>query len=57
MVGYEVAAYGIGIAVLFFAISQVLEFNLGALFPIGMGLLVVTFLLNEVLEVVLKKKM
>ena len=51
MVGYEVAAYSAGIAVLFFAISQVLEFiSLESLFPIGMGLLSITFLLNEVLE-------
>ena len=55
MVGYEVAAYSAGIAVLFFAISQVLEFiSLEILFPIGIGLLAVTFLLNEILEFALR---
>ncbi|MCL2187842.1 MAG: MFS transporter [Defluviitaleaceae bacterium] len=51
LVGYELAAFGAGIAVLFFATSLVLEYiTLEALFPIGIGFIVLVALCNEVLE-------
>jgi len=50
LVGYELAAFGAGIAVLFFMTSLVLEFvSLEALFPIGSTFIVLVFLCNEVL--------
>ena len=51
LVGYELAAFGAGIAVLFFATSLVLEFvTLEALFPIGVAFILLVFLCNEILE-------
>jgi len=52
LVGYELAAFGAGIAALFFITNYVL-FNtflgLEALFPIGLGFVVFVFLCNEIL--------
>jgi len=51
IVGYELAAFGAGIAVLFFITSLILEhITLEALFPIGLTFVVLVFLCNEVLE-------
>ena len=51
LVGYELAAFGAGIAVLFFMTSQILEhISIEALFPLGLGFVVLVFLCNEVLE-------
>ena len=51
IVGYELAAFGAGIAVLFFITSQILEHvTLEALFPIGLTFIVLVFLCNEILE-------
>ena len=51
LVGYELAAFGAGIAVLFFATSLVLEhITLELLFPIGIAFVVMVFVCNEVLE-------
>jgi len=50
IVGYELAAFGAGIAVLFFITSLVLEHvSLEALFPIGLSFVVLVFLCNEIL--------
>jgi len=50
LVGYELAAFGAGIAVLFFMTSQILEYvSLEALFPIGLAFIVLVFICNEVL--------
>jgi len=50
IVGYELAAFGAGIAVLFFITSQILEHvTLEALFPIGLAFVVLVFLCNEIL--------
>ena len=55
LVGYELAAFGAGIAVLFFATSLVLEFiTLEALFPIAVSFVVLVFLCNELLERAIK---
>ncbi|MCL1997369.1 MAG: MFS transporter [Turicibacter sp.] len=51
LVGYELAAFGAGIAVLFFITSLILEFvTLEALFPIAVTFIVLVFLCNELLE-------
>ena len=51
IVGYELAAFGAGIAVLFFITSQILErVTLEALFPIGLIFVVLVFVCNEILE-------
>ena len=51
IVGYELAAFGAGIAVLFFITSLVLEhITLEALFPIGLAFVLLVFLCNEILE-------
>jgi len=51
IVGYELAAFGAGIAVLFFITSLVLEhITLEALFPIGFAFVLLVFLCNEILE-------
>jgi MFS family permease len=56
LVGYEVAAYGAGMGILFFAMSQVLNhISLETLFPMSMGLILFTFILNEILEVAVKR--
>ncbi|MCL2014904.1 MAG: MFS transporter [Defluviitaleaceae bacterium] len=55
LVGYELAAFGAGIAVLFFMTSLILEFiTLEALFPIGVSFIILVFLCNEVLHKVVK---
>ena len=51
LVGYEVAAFGAGMAVLFFAMSRILQtISLDALFPISLGFIAATFILNEILK-------
>lgn len=51
LVGYELAAFGAGIAVLFFATSFILEYiTLTALFPIGITFIILVFLCNEILN-------
>ena len=50
LVGYELAAFGAGIAVLFFMTSRILEsITLEALFPIGMAFIILVFICNEIL--------
>jgi len=50
IVGYELAAFGAGIAVLFFITSQILHFvSYEALFPLGLAFVVLVFLCNEIL--------
>ncbi|MCL2361926.1 MAG: MFS transporter [Defluviitaleaceae bacterium] len=50
LVGYELAAFGAGIAVLFFITSLILEFvSLEALFPIGILFILLVFICNEIL--------
>jgi predicted MFS family arabinose efflux permease len=50
IVGYELAAFGAGIAVLFFATSQILHFiSYEALFPLGLSFIVLVFICNEIL--------
>ena len=51
IVGYELAAFGTGIAVLFFITSQILYFvSYEALFPLGVIFVVLVFVCNEILE-------
>ncbi|MCL2205214.1 MAG: MFS transporter [Treponema sp.] len=51
LVGYQLAANGVGVAVLSSLIGQVLSIvSLEALFPIVMALIVVAFCINEILE-------
>jgi len=55
IVGYELAAFGAGIAVLFFITSQILHFiSYEALFPLALGFIVLVFLCNEILAYALK---
>ena len=55
IVGYELAAFGAGIAVLFFITSQIMHFvSYEALFPLGLGFIVLVFVCNEVLAHALK---
>jgi len=57
LVGYEVAALGAGTAVLFFVISQVLgHIALEAMYPISLGLLIITFVLNETLQRAVRRR-
>ena len=57
LVGYELAAFGAGIAVLFFITSLVLEHvTLEALFPIGLAFVALVFICNEILARVVKTK-
>jgi len=50
LVGYELAAFGAGIAVLFFTTSILLEYvSLEMLFPLGMAFIALVFLCNEIL--------
>ena len=50
IVGYELAAFGAGIAVLFFITSQILHFiSYEALFPLSLAFIVLVFICNEVL--------
>ncbi|MCL2372759.1 MAG: MFS transporter [Defluviitaleaceae bacterium] len=56
LVGYELAAFGAGIAVLFFATSLVLEhITLELLFPIGIAFVGLVFVCNELLERAVRK--
>jgi len=51
LVGYEFAAVGAGVAIISFAMGQVLSHvSLEALFPIVLGLTIVVLVLNEILE-------
>jgi len=51
IVGYELAAFGAGIAVLFFITSQILHFvSYEALFPLGLAFCVMVFICNEALN-------
>ncbi|MCL2405479.1 MAG: MFS transporter [Defluviitaleaceae bacterium] len=55
IVGYELAAFGAGIAVLFFITSQILHFiSYEALFPLALGFIVLVFVCNEILVVALR---
>ena len=55
IVGYELAAFGAGIAVLFFITSQILHFiSYEALFPLGLTFIILVVLCNEVLAYALK---
>ena len=55
IVGYELAAFGAGIAVLFFLTSQILHFvSYETLFPLVLAFVVLVFLCNEILERVVK---
>ena len=55
IVGYELAAFGAGIAVLFFMTSQIMYFvSYEALFPLGLAFIVLVFLCNEILARALK---
>ena len=50
IVGYELAAFGAGIAVLFFITSQIMHFvSYEWLFPLALGFVVLVFICNEVL--------
>ena len=54
-VGYEVAACGSGMAILFFLMGVVLEqTSMEMLYPISVAFIVIIFVLNEVLEYALK---
>ena len=56
IVGYELAAFGAGIAVLFFLTSQLMHFvSYEALFPLALAFIVLVFLCNEVLARALHK--
>jgi len=56
LVGYELAAFGAGIAVLFFLTSQILHFvSYEALFHLGLAFVILVFVCNEVLAYTLKK--
>jgi len=51
IVGYELAAFGAGIAALFFMTSQILHFiSYEALFPLGLAFILLVFVCNEILE-------
>jgi len=55
IVGLELAAFGAGIAVLFFITSQLMHFvSYEALFPLGLAFIVLVFVCNEVLARALK---
>ena len=55
IVGYELAAFGAGIAVLFFITSQLMHFvSYEALFPLALAFIVLVFLCNEILARALK---
>ena len=57
IVGYELASFGAGIAVLFFFTSQILEhITLEALFPIGLLFVLLVFICNEILERAIKSE-
>jgi len=51
LVGYELAAFGAGIAALFFLTSQIMYFvSYELLFPLGIAFIVLVFICNEILE-------
>jgi len=55
IVGFELAAFGAGIAVLFFLTSQMMHFvSYEALFPLGMLFILLVWICNEILEVAIK---
>jgi len=55
IVGYELAAFGAGIAVLFFVTSQIMHFiSYEALFPLAFSFVTLVFLCNEVLARAMK---
>jgi len=55
IVGYELAAFGAGIAVLFFITSQIMHFiSYEALFPLALAFIVLVFVCNEILARALK---
>ena len=56
LVGREIAAFGAGIAALFFLTSQVLHFvSYEALFPLAAGFALAVFVCNEILERAMRK--
>ena len=56
LVGYEMAAFGVGIAVLFFMTSQILEvMPLDILFPLMLAFIGLVFLCNEILKAAMKR--
>ena len=56
IVGYELAAFGAGIAVLFFLTSQLLHFvTYELLFPLGLAFIGLVFLCNEVLDLAYRR--
>jgi len=57
IVGYELAAFGAGIAVLFFITSQIMHFiSYEALFPLGLGFIILVLICNEILAHAIKIK-
>ena len=55
IVGYELAAFGAGIAVLFFLTSQIMHFvTYEALFPLALAFIVLVFICNEILAKAIK---
>ena len=56
LVGYEMAAFGVGIAVLFFMTSQILEvMPLDMLFPLMLAFIGLVFLCNEILKAAMRR--
>lgn len=57
LVGYELAAFGAGIAVLFFITSQIMHFvSYEVLFAFGLVFVVLVFVCNEILERAVKRQ-
>jgi len=57
LVGFELAAFGAGIAILFFMTSVVLTVTTyEALFPIVLGFVLLVFICNEILEIAVKRR-
>ena len=57
IVGLELAAFGAGIAALFFLTSQLMHFvTYEALFPLALSFILLVFLCNEILAFALKKE-
>jgi len=58
IVGFELAAFGAGIAILFFITSRVMYItdNYEMLFPFALAFIVLVFICNEVLALALKKE-
>ena len=56
LVGYEMAAFGVGIALLFFMTSQILEvMPLDMLFPLMLAFIGLVFLCNEILRAAVRR--